>query len=54
VVERLTTCESCIDPDAEALLDLLLANELGQTLRAERKLDDGFVGECLRRCDLGA
>jgi hypothetical protein len=54
MIERLTTSESCVDPDAETLLDLLLADELGQSLRAERELDDRFIGERLGGCDLGA
>ena len=54
MIERLATSDRGVDPDAETLLDLFLANELGQALRAERELDDRFVGERLRRCDLGA
>ena len=54
MIEGLTACERGIDPDSQALFDLFLADELGQPLRAERQLDDGFVGERLRCGDLGA
>ena len=41
VVERLAAAERGVDVDAQAVLHLLLADELRQPLRAERELDDG-------------
>ena len=54
MIERLASRERGVDPDAKTLLDLVLANELGQALRTEGQLDDRFVGERLGRSDLGA
>jgi hypothetical protein len=54
MVERLAPREGGIYVDAEALLNLALADELGQTLRAERELDDRLVGDDFRGSDLGA
>src|SRR6185437_2763466 len=48
VIERLTARECGIDVNAEAFLELLLADEFSQPLRAQRQLDDGFIGERLR------
>ena len=44
VVERLAPRERGVDVDAQAVLHLLLADELGQPLRAQRQLDDRLVG----------
>ena len=54
VVERLAPGERRVDVDAEALLDLLLADELREPLRPQRQLDDGLVGQDFRCRDLGA
>ena len=54
VVERLAPRERGIDGDAQVVLHLLLADELVEPLRAQRQLDDGFVGQHFGRGDLGA
>ena len=54
VVERLAPRERRVDVDPQALLDLLLADELREPLRAQRQLDDGLVGQHFRRGDLGS
>ena len=54
VVERLAPRERRVDVDAERVLDLLLADELGEPLRTERELDDRLVGQNLWSGDLGA
>ena len=43
-----------VDVDAEAVLHLLLADELGEPLRPQRQLDDGLLGDRFGRGDLGA
>ena len=54
MVERLASGERGIDPDSQTLFDFLLADELGEPLRAEGQLDDRLLGERLRCGDLGA
>jgi hypothetical protein len=54
VIQRLAPSQRGVDPDAQALFDLILADELGEALRTERELDDGFVGEDFRGGDLSA
>ena len=48
VVERLAPRERRVDADAQAVLHLLLADELGQPLRPERELDDATRRRGLR------
>src|SRR5690606_4318045 len=52
VVERFTPRERGIDGDAEALLDLRLADELLQPLRPQRQLDRALLAQDFRRGDL--
>ena len=48
VIERLAARERGVDVDAQAVLHLLLPDELRQPLRAERELDDGLARRALR------
>jgi hypothetical protein len=54
MIERLASCKCRVDPDSKALFDFYLTNELGQALGTEGELDDRFLGEGLRRGNLGA
>jgi len=45
VVQRLSASEGCIYIDAQGFLNPVLADEFGQTLGAERKLDYALVGD---------
>ena len=54
VVERLAAAERGLDVDRKAVLHLLLADELGEPLRAERQLDDRLFGHDFGGGDLGA
>src|SRR5262245_60522209 len=54
VIQRLPARERGVDEDAEAVFHLLLHDELRQALRPKGQLDDGFVGQHLRRRDLGS
>ena len=54
VVKWLTAKQRCVDVNPHAVLHLGLTDELGQSLRAKRKLDDGFVAQNFRGCDLCA
>src|SRR6478736_6752458 len=51
VVERLAAAERGVDVDAQAVLDLLLPDELRQSLRTEGELDGAFLGELFRGRD---
>ena len=48
VIERLAPRQRRVDVDAQRFLHLVLADELGQPLRAERELDDALVRNDLR------
>jgi hypothetical protein len=48
VIERLAPRERRVDGELEVLLDLLLPDELLETLRPERELDDALVGDDFR------
>ncbi len=54
VIQRLSATERSIYIDAQGFLDAILADELGQALRAERELDYTLVRNDLRRRDLGS
>ena len=54
VVERLASRDRRVDGDPEAVLHLLLADELREPLRPKRQLDDGLLGKHFRRRDLGS
>jgi hypothetical protein len=54
VVERFSPSQSCIDVDAEGLLHAVLADEFGQTLRAEGELDYALLRDYFRGGYLGA
>jgi hypothetical protein len=54
VIERFLSRQGRVDVNAQAVLDLLLADELSQTLRSERELDDRFVAQTFGSGDLGS
>ena len=54
VIERLTPGERRVDEDPQAVLHLLLPDELREPLRPERQLDRGLVGQHFGCRDLGS
>ena len=54
VVERFFARDRRVDVDPQAVLHLLLPDELGEPLRAKRELDDRLVAQAFGSRDLGS